>query len=138
MPDTISVEWEDIAPKLEEAEFMKEKAAKLGNKTMQTGAPNNSGNGTSGSQTTPSNYESIGLSDMVSEIWNEVAVEKGYEPVNEKQKEFLNRHTARVEEKYLKDRMNMLPEIESALAHFTVYVPKWLKYRRQHKGDNKE
>lgn len=124
----VDIEWKDVEKKLEEDEFKKEKSEQL-QQEADTAAEQQSDK----KQDKESDYETIGLSNMVSEMWNGVAVEKGYDPVTEKQSEFLQRHTARFEEKYLKDRLNMLPEIEALASHLVVYLPKWLKHKKETK-----
>lgn len=129
----IDIEWKDVAEKVEEAEFKDEKKAEYEQqqnklKEQQADAEQEQQSGSS-----DDDFESIGLSGVISEVWNEVAVDKGYEPVSDKQSAFLQRHTERLEEKYLKDRMDMLPEIDAALAHVVVYLPKWLKHQRENK-----
>ena len=127
----MDIEWKDVEKKIEEDEFAKEKQATL--REQQAAAAGKAETKTA--PETDNQYETIGLSSMISEVWNETAVEKGYDPVTEQQDEFLRRHTARLEEKYLKDRMNLLPELEAALSHAVVYLPKWLKHIREAKKE---
>jgi len=131
----IDIEWEDVEKKVEEDEFKKEKKAEYDKQQKEQKTEEKEEQEKPEAQV--QKYEPIGLSSLGSEVWNEVAVEKGYEAVSDKQSEFLQKHTARLEEKYLKDRMNMLPEIEAGLAHVVVYLPKWLKHRKEAKGDTK-
>ena len=131
----IDIEWKDVEKKLEEDEFKTEKKAEFDK--QQKEQQEEQTEQTEQAEQTEQDYESIGLVDLVSESWNELAVEKGYEPVTEKQQASLRKHTARLEEKYLKDKMNMMPEIEAGLAHLVVYVPKWLKHRKEMSKSNK-
>ena len=128
----IDIEWKDVAAKLEETEFKDEKQKQL---AAQQAAQQQEAAKTETEQQNntdaPDEYEAIGLASLISGVWNEVAVDKGYEPVTEKQDAFLQRHTARLEEKWLKDKTDMLPEIDAALSHAVVYLPKWLHHRKE-------
>jgi hypothetical protein len=136
MSKDIDIEWKDVEKKVEEDEFQKEKKAQYDEQQQQQQTEQNSEQNSE--QDDADEYESLGLASMISEVWNEVAVDKGYEPVTEKQDAFLQRHTEKLEQKYLKDKMNMLPEVEAGLSHLVVYLPKWLKHKRETKtGDKK-
>ena len=82
--------------------------------------------------------EEIGISELIAEGWNEIAVGKGYEPVLDKQQEFLKRHSTRFEQKYLRNLKNVLPEVEFAVAHAIVYVPKYTKHHRDNAKKSKK
>ena len=127
MPDEINIEWKDVEKKVEEDQFRDAKSQQQVQQQQQT----NQNQQQQQTHEQKDDHLNLGIADMISGIWNEVAVERGYEPVNEKQQEFLNKHTMRFEDKYLKDRINILPEIDAALAHFTVYVPKYIKHRKE-------
>ena len=127
MPDEINIEWKDVEKKVEEDQFRDAKAQQQNQQQSQE--QQNQQQQQAHEQ--KDDHLNLGLAGMVSGIWNDLAAERGYEPVDEKQQEFLNKHTARLEDKYLRDRMNILPEIEAALAHFTVYVPKYMKHRKE-------
>lgn len=135
MTNDINIEWKDVEKKVEEDEFKQEKKAQYDEQQQQQSEQNSKQNN---EQNDKDEYESLGLASMISEVWNEVAVNKGYEPVTDKQNTFLQKHTEKLEQKYLKDKMNMLPEVEAGLSHLVVYLPKWLKHIRETKtGDKK-
>lgn len=129
----INIEWEDVAEKIEEEEFKKEKKAEYD--AQQSEKQDEQDDEQSDEQDEQSDeYKPIGLSSLVSGIWNEVAVEKGYDAVSKEQDAFLLEHTKGFEQKYLKDRMNILPELDAALSHIVVYLPKWLKHKKENKS----
>jgi hypothetical protein len=74
----------------------------------------------------PPDIEYGQLAGLIADSFNEVGVDRGYDPVTDAQRAFLVKHTARAEEKYLKDIM-LYPEIEAGLAHVVVYLPKLTK-----------
>lgn len=115
-------EWKDIEKKLEEDEFKKEKASEAG-KAQGAGQQGAAASGAAGQS---HEWKSIGLAAIGYETWNELAVGKGYDAVSDAQKAFLDRHTAKLEEKWLKN-VELLPEIEAGLSHVVVYLPKWVK-----------
>ena len=123
-------EWKDVEKKLEEDELKKEKTEELGTSVPVT-PPSAS---EPGSPPLPggSGWEPIGLAAIGYETWNEVAVARGAEPVSDAQKRFLDARTKKLEEKWLKD-MKLLPEIEAALGHVVVYLPKYVRYLKQKK-----
>ena len=131
----IDIEWKDVEKKVEEEEFKKEKAAEYQQQTEQQKTEQQK---TETATEDKEKFEALGLSDVISETWNEIAVDKGYEAVNEKQAAFLRKHSERLEEKYLKDRMNLMPEIEAGLTHFVVYMPKWLKHLKETNGSGEK
>jgi Skp family chaperone for outer membrane proteins len=131
----IDIEWKDVEKKVEEDEFKKEKAAEY---QQQQSDQKTEQQKTETATEDKDKFESIGLADIVSETWNSIAVDKGYEAVTPQQAAFLRKHSERLEEKYLKDRMNLMPEIEAGLTHFVVYMPKWLKYLKETKGSGEK
>lgn len=132
----IQLEWKDVEKTLKEDEFKnkyQQMQAAKDNKIDEEKGKNAEPNQPTNEGPQPpleKDYESMGLAEMVSEMWNDVGGEKGYELVTDKQKAFLEKHTARLEEKHFKEKMDMIPELEAALAHVVVYVPKFLKKRR--------
>ena len=135
----VNMEWEDVEKKLEEQDFIDEKSKVFSNqqaeKAKEAAASEPSA---TGNQSTPDQpNEIVGIARMGADTWNEIAVSKGYEPVTDAQKDFLQKHTNRLEEKYLRDRINILPEVESALVHVVVYLPKYLRKHAQKKEVSK-
>ena len=130
----IDITWEDTKQKPEETEFQKSKQTTLDEETKeeleeeQQEADRESRESV---EEESKEYEPMGLAAMIGGVWNEVATPKGYEPLTDKQLDFLNTHTARLEEKHLKDKMLMMPEVEALLAHAVIYVPKWLKKKQE-------
>ena len=134
----IDVEWEDVQKKVEEDEFKDAKKKQYDKEAKTASTDKKTDGGNVPKQPDNKEFEAMGLAGMIAEIWNEVGGEKGYEEVTDRQIEFLNKRSARFEKKYLEDRTNILPEIELALSHAVVYVPKWLKHRRQNRGKSNE
>ena len=136
----IEFKWKDTEKKPEEEDFKKEKAEKKAEndkqeqKEQQKEAEKEFERNAEAE--TFDNTTSLGISDMLTETWNDIAVEKGYEPVLDKQAEFLRKHTARLEAKYTKD-INVIPEVEALIAGAVVFVPKYLKHKRLTKNDKK-
>lgn len=133
----LDIKWSDIKPKLEEEEFKKAKKTKLDEQNAAEEEQAEGEEEAAEEETEGERYEPMGLAELGAELWNESAVPKGYDAISEQQKAFLDKHTGRLEEKWLKDRLKILPEIEAGLSHIIVYLPKWLKYRREHKEDKK-
>ena len=131
----IDISWEDTAQKPEEAEFQKSKQGKLDEEEEEEVEEAEEEQEQQEElkerrEGTDEEYESMGIAEMIGSVWNEVATSKGYEAITDKQLEFLNKHTARLEEKHLGDKMKMMPEVEAGLAHLVVYLPKWLKKKQ--------
>ena len=89
----VEFEFVETLKKPEEEDFknekkeVKDKADKEEKKTTEkTNTPTTKTEGS----------EELGLADILTESWNEIAVEKGYEPVLDKQGECLKKHTARI------------------------------------------
>lgn len=124
--DKINIEWNDIEKKLEEEEFKKEKGEQY-KKQIIDSAPKKD----TASAKAPENTEneSLGLAALIGETWNEIVVSKDYESVTDKQLTFLNNHTQKLEQKYLNDKQNIMPEIDALLSHVVVYLPKIIKHK---------
>ena len=128
MGEKIDIEWEDVEKKVEEDQFMTEKTETFKNEekadnTQKTGENN---------QKQQQKTETLGLARMIYEYWNTEAVGKGYEEISQKQQDYLDKNTAALEDKYLKD-INLAPEIRAGLSHVVVYVPKWLRHQKTKK-----
>ncbi|MDE2439262.1 MAG: hypothetical protein KGN01_07785 [Patescibacteria group bacterium] len=136
MSENIEVEWSNIEEKPEESEFKDEKSEKWEQRQKETAADaetQSKKTSETAGKTHTENDESIGLAEMISETWNEVGADRGYEPISDKQANFLTRHTQRLENKFMKERGDLSPEIEALLAHVVVYLPKW--YKKKHADD---
>ena len=125
-------EWKDVEKKLEEEDFKKEKSEELSNAQKSLG--------TDAQQQPPSppaqssgSWEPMGLAAIGYETWNQVAVDRGAEPISDEQKRFLDARTRKLEEKWLKN-IQLLPEIEALMGHIVVYVPKYAKYLKTKAG----
>ena len=127
-------EWKDVEKKLEEDELKKEKTEELGTSVPAAppGAQIPQAPGGASQATPGGGWESIGLAAVGYETWNEVAVARGAEPISDEQKRFLDARTRKLEEKWLRN-IKLLPEIEAALGHVVVYLPKYVKYQKQKK-----
>lgn len=126
----MNFEWHDVEKKLEEEEFKKEKGEQ-----QKENQDNQQKEETGQQDSEPP--KSIGLAAIIYETWNSIAGPKGYDEVNPAQKTFLDKHTAKLEAKWLKD-IELLPELEAGLSHVVVYLPKWVKYQKTHKTAKKE
>ena len=124
--DKINIEWLDVEKKLEEEEFKKEKGEQY-KKQIIDSAPKKDTASAKSSENTEN--ESLGLAALIGETWNEIVVSKGYESVTDKQLTFLNNHTQKLEQKYLNDKQNIMPEIDALLSHVVVYLPKIIKHK---------
>ena len=125
------IEFEKTDPTPEEKDFidqynkMAEDEKKKGGSLPQGGQPDMSGQ----QAKTPPDIEYGQLAGLIADTFNEIGAERGYDPVSEAQRAFLVKHSAAVEEKYLKDIM-IYPEVEAGLAHLVVYLPKWTKHMK--------
>ena len=72
----IDIEWKDVEKKVEEDEFKKEKAAEY---QQQQSDQKTEQQKTETTTEDKDKFESVGLADIVSETWNSIAVDKGYE-----------------------------------------------------------
>lgn len=119
----VNFEWSETDKKPEEDEFKSEKTQ------QQQDAESSTQNAATTNDKTAA---SIGLAALLYETWNTVAVKKGYDEVNPIQKQFLDKHTEKLEEKWLAD-IELLPELEAGLSHLIVYLPKWAEYQAKNK-----
>jgi hypothetical protein len=72
------------------------------------------------------------LAEILAMVWNSIAVNKGYEPLNEQEITFLKQHSVRFEEKYMsKIAIVQYPEVEFGLALTFTLLPKWIKKQRE-------
>ncbi len=131
----IDFKWQDVDKKPEEEDLKKEKQEKQQEAEQQEQQEKQQEQ-----QQAESNDEAepLGISDLIVETWNDIAVERGYEPVFDKQQAQLRKHFARLDAKYTKN-IDILPELEAALASAIIFVPKYLKHRKIAKtADNKK
>lgn len=124
----IDIEWKDVEKKVEEEEFKKEKKAEYEQQQEQKQQEQQE---EQEEKEEPQQTGSIGLASLISGTWNAIAVNKGYEAVTPQQEEYLSLHTQKIEDKYLKDKINILPEIDFLLSHAIVYIPKYLKHKKE-------
>ena len=132
----VDIEWSDTPEKPEEKEFQKEKNDIKTDFEKKERLEQKEQAKKEFQKEPPSEDETLGIADLISEGWNEIAVEKGYEPVLDKQTEFLKKHTVRLENKYLKDAVDIIPELEALITGTIVFLPKYLKHKKQ-KDKNK-
>lgn len=127
----VNFEWSGTDKKPEEDEFKSEKTQQQhdAESSTQNAATTNDKPAAGSTDNRP---HSIGLAALVYETWNTVAVKKGYDEVNSIQKQFLDKHTEKLEEKWLAD-IELLPELEAGLSHLIVYLPKWAEYQAKNK-----
>ncbi len=69
--------------------------------------------------------ETGSLASIIVMNWNKIAVDKGYEPVSDRELEYLKEHSQRLEAKY-SGKLAVLksPELEFAIALIHVFAPK--------------
>jgi hypothetical protein len=124
----VDIDWTDVEKKVEEDELKNEKKEQYDKQQKQQDEQQDEQQNEQQDEQ-QDDYQPIGIAALFSGAWNEIVVPKGYEPVSDAQEKFLEKHTARFEEKYLKN-VNLIPELETALAHSIVYLPKWLAHSR--------
>ena len=127
----VNFEWSGTDKKPEEDEFKSEKTQQQ--QDAESSTQKTATNDKPAAGATDNRPHSIGLAALVYETWNTVAVKKGYDEVNSIQKQFLDKHTEKLEEKWLAD-IELLPELEAGLSHLIVYLPKWAEYQAKNKN----
>ena len=126
----IPIEWSDTEKPINEDKFKAEKEDII--KDMVKNKQNNQQNNTdSGEQiktnTIEDEYSNGLLSDIISDMWNDIAVTKGYEAVSDEEKIFLTKHAQRFEAERINKIMN--PTTEFVITELYVYGKKYLKKR---------
>lgn len=118
----VEFEFEDTKPKPEESEFRKAKKEEYENVSRENfkSEQKNQENQNPNPKPSSSDNDLIGVAAAIYESWN--ALPFDLIKVNDSQKVFLDKHSKKFEDKYLKN-LNLLPEYEFALSSFIVYTP---------------